>query len=283
MEQWAASLLLGNDTKVSEDQRSAAFSGNGDDLGDYGWKLFAWKKKQPWWKKAITMAVGAIAGTICAVGVSVLTEGAGTVAAGAAAGACGGVASQFTDSMLNGEGFVDSLGSAFDPKAMVINTLIGGFTAGVFELGGNAVSRIIGTGTEAVEGEAGAVASEELGGTATEVAGGVDTGLVHGPPLGRPNFIVSSNGEIVAVPEGAVGPTMADSGNGMQFTGGSGGRGLDPRVTDIRVMDPVTTGKYTYPDGYVSYSNAAGQTVSPVTGQTIGRSDPFWHWQWGPK
>ena len=121
------------------------------------------------------------------------------------------------------------------------------------------------------------------GSNATEAAGGVDTGLVHGPPLGRPNFIASSNGEIVAVPDGAVGPTMAGSGNGIQFTGGSGGRGLDPRVTDIRVMDPVTTGKYTYPDGYVSYSNAAGQTVSPVTGQTIGKSDPFWHWQWGPK
>lgn len=118
---------------------------------------------------------------------------------------------------------------------------------------------------------------------ATEAAAGVDTGLVHGPPLGRPNFIASSNGEIVAVPDGAVGPTMADSGNGIQFTGGSGGRGLDPRVTDIRVMDPVTTGKYTSPDGYVSYSNAAGQTVSPVTGQTIGKSDPLWHWQWGPK
>jgi hypothetical protein len=117
---------------------------------------------------------------------------------------------------------------------------------------------------------------------ATNTAGGVDTGLVHGPPLGRPNFIASSNGEIVAVPEGAVGPTVAESGNGIQFTGGSGGRGLDPRVTDVRVMDPVTTGKYPIPGGYVSYSNGAGQTVSPVTGQTIGKSDPFWHWQWGP-
>ena len=48
------------------------------------------------------------------------------------------------------------------------------------------------------------------GSVATEAAGGVNTGLVHGPPLGRPNFIASSNGEIGAVPDGAFGPTMAE-------------------------------------------------------------------------
>lgn len=34
-------------------------------------------------------------------------------------------------------------------------------------------------------------------------------------------------------------------------------------------MDPVTSGKYLYPNGYVSYFNEAGQTVNPFTGQTI--------------
>lgn len=121
---------------------------------------------------------------------------------------------------------------------------------------------------------------------ATEaVPGGVDTGMIHGPPLGRPNFVANANGEIVPVPEGAVGPTMVDSGKGFQFTGGSGGRGLNPRVTDVRIMDPVTSGKYTYPDGYVSYSNGATppQTVNPWTGQTVANADPWAHWPWGPK
>ena len=95
-----------------------------------------------------------------------------------------------------------------------------------------------------------------------------------------PDFIVHPNGEIVAVPTGATGPTPVASGKGMQFTGGSGGHGLDARVTDIRVMDPVTGGKYPHPNGYVSYSNGAGQTVNPTTGQTVGRSDPSWHLDW---
>ena len=97
-----------------------------------------------------------------------------------------------------------------------------------------------------------------------------------------PDFIVHPNGEAVPVPTGAVGPTPVDSGRGFQFTGGSGGHGLDPRVTDVRIMDPVTTGKYTYPDGYVSYSNAADQAVNPWTGQTVSRDDPLWHWAWSP-
>jgi hypothetical protein len=63
-----------------------------------------------------------------------------------------------------------------------------------------------------------------------------------------------------------------------RFTGGSGWHGLDPRTTDVRIMDPVTSGKYQYPDGYVSYSNGSGQAVNPYTGQTIGKADAWWHW-----
>jgi len=99
---------------------------------------------------------------------------------------------------------------------------------------------------------------------------------------GSPNFVVHPSGEVVPVPTGAVGPTPVRSGNGFQYTGGSGGHGLDPRVTDVRIMDSVTTGKYPKPDGYVSYGNAGGQTVNPWTGQTISRSDPWWHWEWTP-
>lgn len=64
-----------------------------------------------------------------------------------------------------------------------------------------------------------------------------------------PTFIAHPNGEVVPVPSGATGPTVVESGKGFQFTDGSGGPGLDPRVTDVRVMDPVTGGKYPYPYG----------------------------------
>ena len=42
-------------------------------------------------------------------------------------------------------------------------------------------------------------------------------------------------------------------------------------------MDPVTTGKYQYPNGYAVYMNEGGQTVNPLTGQTISNSDPYAH------
>ena len=118
----------------------------------------------------------------------------------------------------------------------------------------------------------------------TEAAAGASTDLAEleaGGGRGA-SFITNSNGESVPVPEGATGPTPVRSGNGFQFTGGSGGNGLNSRVAGVRIMDPVTSGKYTYPNGYVSYFNEAGQTVNPYTGQTISPSDPFWHWAWSP-
>lgn len=114
--------------------------------------------------------------------------------------------------------------------------------------------------------------------TAPEDAGAdaADAGASRGP-----SFIANSNGEVIRVPEGATGPEPAESRRGFQFTGGSGGAPLDSRVAGVRVMDPGYSGKYFYPNGYVSYFNEAGQTVNPFTGQTIARSDPFWHWEWG--
>jgi hypothetical protein len=38
-------------------------------------------------------------------------------------------------------------------------------------------------------------------------------------------------------------------------------------------MDPVTSGKYQYPDGYVKYENANGQGVDPYTGKTGSKPD----------
>jgi hypothetical protein len=42
-------------------------------------------------------------------------------------------------------------------------------------------------------------------------------------------------------------------------------------------MNPTTTGKYPYPQGYAVYMNADQQTVNPLTGQTISPSHPFAH------
>ncbi|HMC07952.1 MAG TPA: hypothetical protein VKL22_01330, partial [Actinomycetota bacterium] len=95
--------------------------------------------------------------------------------------------------------------------------------------------------------------------------------------LSSPDFVVHPNGTVIPVPEGAVGPTFTANNAGFQYTGGSGGHGLDPRTTSVRIMDPVTGGKYAYPNGYVSYSNASGQAVNPYTGQTVPKSSSWWH------
>jgi hypothetical protein len=122
------------------------------------------------------------------------------------------------------------------------------------------------------------------GGNPTPPPGGpAPPGGGSGDNLHSPNFVVHPNGETIPVPDGAVGPTPADNGAGMQFQGGSGGHGLDPRTSGVRVMDPTTKGKYPYPDGYLKYNNKIGQAVNPNTGQTVPRSDPWAHWQWGPR
>lgn len=86
-------------------------------------------------------------------------------------------------------------------------------------------------------------------------------------------FIGQESGPSIIVPGGATGPTPALNGAGVRYTGGAGGPGLDARVTDLRIMDATDR----YPGGYASYSNAAGQTVNPLTGQTIAPANPWWH------
>lgn len=49
-------------------------------------------------------------------------------------------------------------------------------------------------------------------------------------------------------------------------------------VSDVRIMDPVLTGKYPYPNGYMSYLNSNRQAINPLTGQTVAKSSPWWHW-----
>ncbi|MFF6781959.1 RHS repeat-associated core domain-containing protein [Streptomyces sp. NPDC012510] len=83
-------------------------------------------------------------------------------------------------------------------------------------------------------------------------------------------------GEVLPLPKGAAGTPVA-TGKGWAYDIPTGTKGLDPRVVQVRVMDPVTTGKYQYPNGYVVYMNKAGQSVNPLTGQTVGKADPYNH------
>jgi hypothetical protein len=98
-----------------------------------------------------------------------------------------------------------------------------------------------------------------------------------------PSFIATAEGEVIIVPKGASGPTPVVNPQarvtGSAYTGGSGGQGLDPRVTSVRVMNPTPPAGPSpgYPGGYVVYQNAARQTVNPFSGQTVPRADPFAH------
>jgi hypothetical protein len=92
-------------------------------------------------------------------------------------------------------------------------------------------------------------------------------------------FIGQESGPSIVVPRGATGPTPTWNGAGVQYTGGAGGPGLDARVSGLRIMDSTLPRGPSpgYPGGYASYFNAAGQTVNPLTGQTIAPSNPWWH------
>lgn len=95
-----------------------------------------------------------------------------------------------------------------------------------------------------------------------------------GPAVGRagPSFVAGSSGPAIAVPSGATGPS-ATRAPGMQFTGGSGGPGLNQRVTGVRVMDAnKTQGRRAV------YMNKEGQAVNPQTGKTVAKGDPNYHY-----
>ena len=67
------------------------------------------------------------------------------------------------------------------------------------------------------------------------------------------------------------------TGKGLEYAIPRGTPEISERVAAVRIMAPVTTGKYQYPNGYAAYMNRAGQTVNPLTGQTIGNAHPFAH------
>ena len=82
------------------------------------------------------------------------------------------------------------------------------------------------------------------------------------------------------MPQGTTGPIPVHSGKGLQYTGGRGGHGFNPRVTNVRMIMAPTLSRGPspgYPGGYVSYSNRSGQTVHPYTGRMIAPGNPLWH------
>jgi hypothetical protein len=89
---------------------------------------------------------------------------------------------------------------------------------------------------------------------------------------GAPGFVVTSGGTAIPVPEGATGPRPTRA-PGFQFTEGTGGgRGLDARVTGVRVMDAnATQGRRAV------FMNQGGQAVNPSTGRPAAKNDPNYH------
>ena len=98
---------------------------------------------------------------------------------------------------------------------------------------------------------------EAVGGAAVE---GVET-----------SFIGFEDGPPAIVPGGAKGPIPTRA-PGMQYTDGAGGHGLDPQVAGVRVMDETTQ----HPPRVV-YMNKQGQSVNPLTGETVEPSNPWAH------
>lgn len=135
------------------------------------------------------------------------------------------------------------------------------------------------TGIDFVRGNASAA---ELGVTAAGAALGlvsVGGGLGKAARLGLGDevgsgvsFIVNTAGEAVPIPRGAIGPVAPQRGLGMSFQGGSGGFGMDARVTGVRIVDGnANAGRR------VNYMNISGQSVNPLTGRTVSKSDPSIH------
>lgn len=82
--------------------------------------------------------------------------------------------------------------------------------------------------------------------------------------------------KLPAVPKGAV-ETPTQTGKGMEYVIPRGTPEISEKVASVRIMDPVTAGKSQYPNGFAVYMNSSGQTINPLTGQTIARTNPYAH------
>jgi RHS repeat-associated protein len=117
---------------------------------------------------------------------------------------------------------------------------------------------------------------------------GQAAGIASSAILGRLCAAATTEGHLVpqvlrvgdlklpAVPRGSVGtPTL--TGKGMEYVIPRGTAEISERVASIRIMEPVTSGKYQYPNGYAVYMNDSGQTINPLTGKTVAPGDPYAH------
>lgn len=109
------------------------------------------------------------------------------------------------------------------------------------------------------------IAARGAGGLADDALG------LAGRSRGAPDFVVTPGGEAIPVPTGATGPYPTGA-PGFQYLEGSGGPGLDPRVTGVRVMDANAN-----QGPRAVYMNRTGQTVDPATGRTLPNKDPRAH------
>lgn len=91
-----------------------------------------------------------------------------------------------------------------------------------------------------------------------------------------PSVIRAGDLKLPGVPKGAVG-TVTDNGKGLDYAIPRGTPEISEKVTSVRITDPVTSGKYQYPNGYAVYMNEPGQTINTLTGKTISNSDPYAH------
>ena len=90
----------------------------------------------------------------------------------------------------------------------------------------------------------------------------------------KTDFVVTSNGTTIPIPDGASGPKSPQKGTGMTYDGGSGGKGkgMNSRTTGVRIMDANSN-----QERRVNYMNSSGQTVDPASGRTISNKDPRGH------
>lgn len=159
--------------------------------------------------------------------------------------------------------------------ALLVNAGLGAFIAGSVQAFSN-----IANGREPMEhvgramlAGAGVGAVGYAFGAALGASEGTASAEAEAAQSGSPDFVVTSEGTAIPVPEGATGPSpvvnRAGRTTGSAYTGGRGG--TNGQVSTVRIMNPTPARGRSpgYPNGYVKYENSNGQPVNPATGQTV--------------
>ena len=179
----------------------------------------------------------------------------------------GGLFSKIGHGVLDVAGLVPGVGEVADLANAAWYTAEGDYTMAAL----SAAAAIPFAGWAATGAKAaikGTAAAEKL--TAKAAIEGTETAAtraavdVGGGAARSPSFVVKPNGETVIVPNGAVGPTPTRNGQGFQFTGGSGGHGLSPAASDVRIMDPKPGGPYPLSERLRVILQCAGSGHRPV-------------------